>query len=100
MHTANDTQGAFRMRMQGSMDGAASPGTDLTKESIMPNLPQSNDDLPYGQQPQPQRDSENNELETFEQSEDSPTDDPATRNAVRRPNPTAMVKKNCDKARL
>ena len=34
----------------------------------------SNDDLPYGQQQQ--RDSENSELETFEQSDDSPTDDP------------------------
>jgi len=36
----------------------------------------SNDDLPYGQQPQPQPDSENIELETFEQADDSPTDDP------------------------
>lgn len=44
----------------------------------------SNHDLPYGQQPQPQRDSENIELETFdqrddlsdEQSGDIPIDDP------------------------
>ena len=42
----------------------------------MSNHPRSNDDLPYGQQPRPQRDSENTELETFEQSDDSPTDDP------------------------
>ena len=42
----------------------------------MPNHPRSDDNLPYGQQPQPQRDSENPELDTFEQSEDSPTDDP------------------------
>ena len=44
----------------------------------------SNDDLPYGKQPRPQPDSENVELETFdqrdvpieEQSDDSPIDDP------------------------
>lgn len=47
----------------------------------MPNHPRSNADLSnadlsYGQQPPPQRDSENIELETFEQSDDSPTDDP------------------------
>ena len=51
----------------------------------MSNHPRSTDDLPYGQQPQPQRDSESAELETFdlsddsaidEQSEDIPTDDP------------------------
>ena len=42
----------------------------------MSKHPRANDDLPYGQQPQPQRDNENSELETFEQSDDSPTDDP------------------------
>jgi hypothetical protein len=42
----------------------------------MSNHPRSTDDLPYGQQPQPPRDSENTELETFDQSDDSPIDDP------------------------
>ncbi len=31
---------------------------------------------PYGQQPQPQRESENFEEDGFEKSEDSPIDDP------------------------
>ena len=42
----------------------------------MSNYPRSKDELPYGQQPQPQRDSENIELETFDAPDDSPTDDP------------------------
>ena len=50
----------------------------------MSTHPQSNDDLPYGKQPPPQRDGEDSELETFdpadepidEQSDDSPIDDP------------------------
>jgi hypothetical protein len=51
----------------------------------MSNHPRSTDDLPYGRQPRPQRDSEDIELETFEQSnegrvdrqpEGSPIDDP------------------------
>ena len=42
----------------------------------MSKNPRSNDELPYGRQTQPQRDSENSELETFEQSDDSPIDDP------------------------
>lgn len=42
----------------------------------MSKHPQSKDDLPYGQQPQPQRDSESPELDTFDQSDDSPIDDP------------------------
>lgn len=51
----------------------------------MSKHPRPNDDLRYGQQPQPQLDTESTELETFdlsddnpidEQSEDSPIDDP------------------------
>jgi hypothetical protein len=50
----------------------------------MSSHPRSNDDLPYGKQPPPPRDSANTELETFdtadepidEQSDDSPIDDP------------------------
>jgi hypothetical protein len=82
---ATGAHGAFRVRMQGSKHGAGPPGIDITKERTMSNHPRSTDDLPYGEQPQPERDSENSELETFdqadddsidEQSDDSPIDDP------------------------
>lgn len=42
----------------------------------MSKHPRSTDDLPDVQQPEQQRDSENTESETLEQSDDSPIDDP------------------------
>lgn len=42
----------------------------------MPIQPHSTDNLTHGQQPQPQRDSENVELENLDAENDSRTDDP------------------------